>query len=55
MRYLVIDTCYQVMETDDPSLLDVWITRWSDLTKCTVIPVISSAEASARMQHPPIV
>ena len=37
--------CYQVMECDDPSLLDEWISHWADLTDFEVIPVISSQEA----------
>jgi Protein of unknown function (DUF3303) len=49
-----LDTCYQVMETDDRSLLDEWIANWSDLTAFEVVPVLSSAEASARMHQPPI-
>lgn len=49
-----LDTCYQLMEADDPALFDVWLANWSDLGTFEVIPVISSAEASARMQQPPI-
>jgi hypothetical protein len=41
-------TCYQVMECDDPALLDAWIAHWNDLVDFEVRPVISSAEASAR-------
>ena len=40
--------CYQVMECDDPSLLDEWISHWADLTDFEVIPVISSQEAKER-------
>jgi hypothetical protein len=40
--------CYQVMETDDPALLEQWMAAWDDLTDFTVVPVISSAEAQAR-------
>jgi hypothetical protein len=43
-----LDTCYQLMETDDPSLFDVWLANWSDLGTFEVIPVISSPEAAAR-------
>lgn len=39
--------CYQVMETDDPALLREWISRWEDLVEFEVIPVVTSAEASA--------
>lgn len=42
-------TCYQVMETDDPSLLDQWMANWRDLVDFEVHRVITSAEASARI------
>lgn len=38
-------TCYQVMECDDPALLDRWTALWSDLTDFEIIPVMTSAEA----------
>jgi hypothetical protein len=40
--------CYQVMECDDRALLDVWLAAWEDLVDFEVLPVITSAEASAR-------
>jgi hypothetical protein len=36
------------METEDPSLFDVWITEWSDLVEFEVVPVTDSVEATAR-------
>ena len=41
--------CYQLMETDDPQLLDDWIAHWSDLVDFEVSPVITSAEAAERI------
>ena len=41
--------CYQVMETRDRALLDQWMAHWSDLTDFEVHPVITSSEASERM------
>jgi len=38
--------CYQLMETDDPELFDLWTARWSDLAEFEIVPVISSAEAA---------
>jgi hypothetical protein len=43
-----LDRCFQLMETAEPSLLDEWIARWSDLAEFEVVPVIDSAEAAAR-------
>jgi hypothetical protein len=39
--------CYQVMECDDPGLLEEWTARWDDLVEFEVIPVMTSAEAVA--------
>jgi len=44
-----LTTCYQVMETSDPALLDEWLARWSDLVEFDVVPVLASAEAAARV------
>lgn len=41
--------CYQVMETTDRTLLDTWMAAWADLTDFEVIPVVTSAEAAARV------
>jgi hypothetical protein len=42
--------CYQVMETADPALLDQWMDNWRDLVEFEVIPVVTSAEASAAIR-----
>jgi hypothetical protein len=44
-----LEYCYQLMETDNPLLLDEWITHWSDIVDFEVHPVISSAEAAERI------
>jgi uncharacterized protein DUF3303 len=41
--------CYQVMETHDPTLLDEWIARWTDVAEFEVVPVVTSAEAAAQV------
>ena len=41
--------CYQVMECDDRALLEAWMAQWSDLVEFEVLPVLSSADAAARM------
>ena len=43
-----MDRCFQLMETSDPALFDVWFERWGDLVGFEVYPVITSAEAAAR-------
>jgi hypothetical protein len=39
--------CYQVMQCDDRALLDEWMSHWSDIVDFDVLPVVTSAEASA--------
>jgi hypothetical protein len=43
-----MDRCFQLMETWDPDLFEVWRQRWDDLVSFEVYPVIASAEAAAR-------
>jgi len=42
-------TCYQLMETDDRALLDAWMAKWRDLTDFEVYPVMTSAQAAAKV------
>jgi hypothetical protein len=44
-----LECCYQVMETDDRRLLDAWTAQWSDIVDFEVHPVMTSAEAAARV------
>lgn len=41
--------CYQLMETDDPALLETWMAQWRDIIDFEVHPVITSAEAAERV------
>jgi hypothetical protein len=41
--------CYQLMETNDRTLIDNWIANWSDLIDFEIHPVISSAEAALKI------
>jgi hypothetical protein len=43
-----LQRCFQLMETDDPSLLDTWMAQWSDLVKFEVVPLIGPTGASER-------
>jgi hypothetical protein len=44
------ERCYQVMETDDPRLLDVWMANWSDLIDFEVHAVVTSQEAAEKFK-----
>ena len=41
--------CYQVMECENRELLDQWMDAWRDIVDFEVIPVMTSAEAAARV------
>lgn len=41
--------CWQVMESDDPALLEQWMARWRDLVEFEVVAVRTSAEAAAEI------
>jgi hypothetical protein len=43
--------CFQLMEADDITLLQLWIVQWSDLMAFEIVPVMSgkdTAEALSR-------
>jgi hypothetical protein len=44
-----IKRCYQLMETDDRALIDLWIANWNDIVEFEVYPVITSQEAADRI------
>lgn len=55
LRYLdswveagTLDMCFQLMETDNPGLFDVWTDFWTDLVAFEIYPVVTSAQASAQ-------
>lgn len=39
--------CYQVMECEDPALLDAWMAAWRDIVDFDVVPVMTSSDAVA--------
>lgn len=47
-----LNRCFQLMETDDPSLLERWTAEWSDLVRFEIVPLVTSAEAAARALTP---
>jgi len=44
-----MSTCYQVMESISAEKINEWIGHWDDLSDFEVIPVMSSAEAKAKI------
>ena len=43
------ERCFQLMETEDPRLLDRWMANWSDIVEFEVYPVMTSSEAASTM------
>ena len=38
------DRCFQLMECDDPRLLQQWVVQWQELIEFEFVPVVSSKE-----------
>ena len=38
--------CFQLMECDDPKLLQQWTNNWQDLVDFEIVPVVESKEAA---------
>jgi Protein of unknown function (DUF3303) len=41
--------CFQLMDCDDPALLQEWIADWGDLARFDVVPVTRSGETQQLM------
>ena len=44
------ERCFQVMECDDPALLQQWIAQWGDLMEFEIVPVRTSAETRGAVE-----
>jgi hypothetical protein len=40
------ERCFQLMECDDPRLLDEWAANWQDLVEFEIVPVVTSRQAA---------
>jgi hypothetical protein len=45
-----LQICFQIMETDDKTLLDEWIANWADIVDFEVFPIITSKEAADKIK-----
>ena len=45
-----MERCFQLMETEDRSLLEQWMAKWSDIVEFEVYPVIISKEAVEKIR-----
>jgi hypothetical protein len=41
-----LNTCYQVMKTDDVTLLQQWVSAWDDLADFEIVPVTEGKEVA---------
>jgi len=41
--------CFQIMETDDITLLQRWVAEWSDLIDFEIVPVVTGKDAAAAL------
>jgi hypothetical protein len=39
-----LNRCFQLMETDDATLFQDWISKWCDLVDFEIVPVVPSAD-----------
>jgi hypothetical protein len=42
--------CFQLMETDDITLLQRWVAEWSDLMACEIVPVTPGKDAAGALE-----
>lgn len=43
------DRCFQLMECDDPLLLQQWVIEWQDLVQFEIIPIVPSKDTSEKI------
>jgi len=44
------DRCFQLMECSDPRLFEQWTSHWRDLVNFEIIPVMTSKDATKRIE-----
>jgi hypothetical protein len=43
--------CFQLMECNDVTLLQRWVSEWSDLVEFEIVPVVSGKETAAALSE----
>jgi hypothetical protein len=43
--------CFQVMECDDVTLLQLWVSAWSDLVEFEIVPVTEGKATAAALSQ----
>jgi hypothetical protein len=45
-----LSRCWQLMETNDVTLLQRWVAEWSDIMAFEIVPVVAGADTRAAMK-----
>ncbi len=44
-----VSRCFQIMECEDVTRLQRWVTAWSDLIEFEIVPVVAGSETAAAL------
>lgn len=44
-----LERCFQLVECDDPALLEEWADEWDDLVEFEFVPVVPGSEVEERL------
>ncbi len=44
-----LSRCFQIMECEDVTRLQRWVTAWSDLIEFEIVPVVAGSETAAAL------
>lgn len=44
-----LDRCFQIVECDDPALLQTWIAHWTDVASFEIVAITTGAETKAAL------
>ena len=44
-----LSRCFQLMECDDVTLLQRWVTQWSDVAAFEIVPVVAGKDTAAAL------
>ena len=44
-----LSRCFQIMECDDVTRIQQWVTEWSDLIEFEIVPLVAGSETAAAL------
>ncbi|HEU5195238.1 MAG TPA: DUF3303 family protein [Methylomirabilota bacterium] len=44
-----VSRCFQLMECDDVTKFQRWVSEWSDLMECEIVPVVAGKDTAAAL------